>query len=186
MTYTINRTEQLINDVNTAVEWWQDYQEDDTAGLDLVPMDCIADAMAYRQNNIQDYIKDICEELGFIPDSGDLERIQDDIFHFHIQSRTDHIFSSFNHKEQLFIDSWPIQEHHTQFTLDDAEHGRITEGRLKAIERHIEAVISSYRTCGDQVVELDLCWPTDAVWTFYVGREDIKTRIIEDYLQEVV
>lgn len=186
MTDTINYTGQLIDDINATITWWQDYQEDDEAGLDRVPMDCLSDAMAYRSDDIHAYIEAVCNEMGFKPDKGDLESIEDEILHFHIQSRTDHTFSSFDHEEQLFIDSLPLQEHHLQFTLDDEEHGRITEGRLKAIERHLEAVVSSYRTCGDQVEELELCWTTDAVWTFYVDREDIKTRIIEDYLKDSI
>ena len=31
----------LISDINAAVEWWTDYQEDNQAGEECIPFDCI-------------------------------------------------------------------------------------------------------------------------------------------------
>lgn len=173
----------LINDINYALESEQEYQEDDQAGMEQMPLDCLADAMAYRQSDIRDYLQGVCDELGYVPDERDLDALEEDILHFHIKSRTGHIFSSFDHNRQLFIDSRHLQEHHLQIDLNDGQCGRITEGRLEVMKRHLEAVVSSYTTCMGRVTTLDLCWATDAVWVFFAERDDIKSRIINDYIE---
>lgn len=177
----------LIDDINAAVEWWTDYQEDDTAGDDNVPLDCLADAMALHEHDILKTIRESLEaddiDVSML-DKGDWQSILSDVLHFAIESKTVHMFADVRRQGYIEIDSWPLQEHHTQFEIDSDRHGRITEGRLKAIENSIEACISTYSftPCDGVVQTVDLCWPTDAVWVFYADLA-LVAELVCDYIE---
>lgn len=177
---------ELIEDINAAVEWYEDYETDDRAGEDNVPMDCLADAMTLREHEIIKGIKvDLTEHDIDVEhwDKGDWDRLLSDVLHFHIESKTKHMFADVRRDGYIEIDSWPIQELHTQFDIG-MEYGRVTEGRIKAAERHIEACISTYSTdTTGAIVSVDLCWPCDDVWMFYADLEGIRERV-EDMLDE--
>ena len=164
----------LISDINAAVEWWTDYQEDDTAGEECIPFDCITDAYAYRKNDIDREIIDTLKEAGVNTDNIDLDRLVDRLLHFHLEYETGHIFSG-RDENKVYFDHWPLQEHHTHFDINPDEHGRITPARLRVIERDIDAVISSYQeyNADGTIQTIELCWTTDAVWIVYVSKDSI-------------
>jgi hypothetical protein len=168
----------LVSDINLAVEWWTDYQEDNKAGEEFIPFDYITDAYAYRKNDINQAIIDTLKEAGINTDIIYLDCLIDRLLHFHLEYETGHIFSCHDN-DKVYFDHWPLQEHYTQFDINISEHGRITPARLKVIEREIDAVISSYQECeaDNTILSIDLCWPTDAVWIVYVS----KDAIIEAY-----
>jgi hypothetical protein len=168
----------LISDINKAVEWWTDYQEDNRAGEECIPFDCITDAYAYRKNDIDQSLIDTLAEAGINTDNIDLDRLVDRLLHFHLEYETGHIFSGHDNYK-VYFDHWPLQEHHTQFDINSDEHGRITPARLKVLQRNIDACISSYQEykTDNTIQSIDLCWTTDAVWIVYVN----KDAIIEAY-----
>jgi hypothetical protein len=168
----------LVSDINLAVEWWADYYEDNKAGEENIPFDCIADAYAYRKNEIGQSIIDTLADAGINTNNLDLDSLVDCLLNFHLEYETGHIFSGLD-DDKVYFGHWPIHEHHMQFDIDQAKHGRITQARLKVIEREIDAVISSYQEykADNTIQSIDLCWPTDAVWIVYVS----KDAIIEAY-----
>jgi hypothetical protein len=168
----------LVSDINSAVERWTDYQEDNKAGEENIPFDCIADAYAYRKNEIDQSIIDTLAEDGISTDNLDLDCLVDRLLHFNLEYETGHIFSGLD-DDKVYFDHWPLGENHMQFDIDQTKHGRITPARLKVIEREIDAVISSYQEykADNTIQSIDLCWPTDAVWIVYVS----KDAIIEAY-----
>lgn len=168
----------LISDINSAVEWWTDYQEDNKAGEDCIPFDCITDAYAYRKSEIDQSIIDTLAEAGIDANNIDIDSLVDRLLHFHLEYETGHIFSG-QDEDKVCFDHWPLGEHHMQFDIDQTKHGRITQARLKVIEREIDAVISSYQEykADGTIQSIDLCWPTDAVWIVYVS----KDAVIEAY-----
>jgi hypothetical protein len=168
----------LVSDINSAVERWTDYQEDNKSGEENIPFDCIADAYAYRKNEIDQSIIDTLADAGINTDNLDLGSLVDCLLNFHLEYETGHIFSGLD-DDKVYFDHWPIGEHYMQIDIDVSRHGRITPERLKVLEHNIDVCISSYQEykTDNTIQSIDLCWPTDAVWIVYVS----KAAIIEAY-----
>ena len=151
----------LIEDINTTVEWWTDYEEDDRAGEECLSVRLVASDWALRRDEIHARLLDWVPELSDWTD-GDIERLEDGLIYLCLEYRTESAHCG-EREGECYISVYPIEEHHTQITVDRARHGRLTRQRLELIDHWCDCIVSDF----DGGV-ITICWTTDKVWVVYI------------------